>query len=76
MIISILGTAGRDFKSKEPVSFYYDCEALAKESGNFSNSLDMLLQNYPNEEGYFIGTKIAIDFQKELLTFNDKHTIL
>jgi len=44
MIISILGTAGRDFKSKEPVSFYYDCEVLAKESGNFSNSLDMLLQ--------------------------------
>jgi CRISPR-associated DxTHG motif protein len=73
MIISILGTAGRDFKSKEPVSFYYDCEVLAKESGNFSNSLDMLLQNYPNEEGYFIGTKIAIDFQKELLAFNDKH---
>ena len=23
MIISILGTAGRDFKTKEPVSFYY-----------------------------------------------------
>jgi len=72
MIISILGTAGRDFKTKEPVSFYYDCGVLAKESRAFCNSLDMLLHNYPKEEGYFIGTKIAIDFQKELLSFNKK----
>ena len=73
MIISILGTAGRDFKTKEPVSFFYDCKLLEKESGNFCNSLDMLLQNYPNEEGYFIGTEVAIDFQKKLLKFNNRH---
>lgn len=72
MIISILGTAGRDFKTKEPVSFFYDCELLEKESRNFCNSLDMLLQHYPNEEGYFIGTKVAIDFQKKLLKFDKK----
>jgi len=74
MIISILGTAGRDFKTQKPVSFYYDCKVLGKKSGSFSNSLDMLLQNYPNQEGYFIGTKIAIEFQKQLLKFKkQKH---
>jgi len=36
-----------------PVSFYYDCKVLGKKSGSFSNSLDMLLQNYPNQEGYY-----------------------
>jgi len=73
MIISILGTAGRDFKTKEPVSFYYDCKILDKKSGKFCNSLDMLLQHYPKEEGYFIGTEVAIDFQKKLLKFNNRH---
>ena len=72
MIISILGTAGRDFKSKEKVSFFYDCSRLEKESGDFCNSLDMLLQHYPVDEGYFIGTQVAIDFQKELLEFDEQ----
>jgi len=72
MIISILGTAGRDFKTKEKVSFFYDCMCLEKKSGEFCNSLDMLLEHYPDEEGYFIGTKVAIEFQKELLKFDKK----
>jgi len=72
MIISILGTAGRDFKTKERVSFFYDCSCLEKESGDFCNSLDMLLSHYSNEEGYFIGTQVAIDFQKQLLQFDEK----
>jgi len=74
MIISILGTAGRDFNTKEKASFFYDCDCLGKESGDFCNSLDMLLQHYPVDEGYFIGTEVAIDFQKKLLTFDaEKH---
>jgi CRISPR-associated DxTHG motif protein len=72
MIISILGTAGRDFNTKEKASFFYDCECLEKESGNFCNSLDMLIQHYPVDEGYFIGTEVAIGFQKELLAFDEK----
>jgi hypothetical protein len=43
MIISILGTAGRDFNTKKKASFFYDCGCLSKESGEFCNSLDMLL---------------------------------
>ena len=72
MIISILGTAGRDFNTKEKASFFYDCTLLEKESGNFCNSLDMLLQHYPVDEAYFIGTEVAIDFQKKLLKFDKK----
>ncbi len=72
MIISILGTAGRDFRTKEKVSFFYDCDCLKKESGEFCNSLDMLVHHYPDEEAYFIGTQVAIDFQKKLLQFDDK----
>jgi len=72
MIISILGTAGRDFNTKKKASFFYDCSCLSKESGEFCNSLEMLLQHYPDDKGYFIGTEVAIDFQKKLLKFNDK----
>ena len=72
MIISILGTAGRDFKSKEKVSFFYDCSCLGKESGDFCNSLEMLLDRFPVDEGYFIGTEVAIEFQKSLLEFDEK----
>jgi len=72
MIISILGTAGRDFKTKEKASFFYDCTILKKDSGEFCNSLEMLLEHYPIDEGYFIGTEIAINFQKKLLKFDKK----
>ena len=71
MIISILGTAGRDFETKEPKKSYYDCSILEeeKESGEFYNSTDMLIKNYEDEDFYFIGTAHAIKFQKELLDF-------
>jgi len=71
MIISILGMAGRDFRSKEVASFFYDCSILGRESGRFCNSVDVLLSSY-NDVFYFIGTKVAITFQKSLLDFEGK----
>lgn len=70
-VISVLGTAGRDLKSKEPVYVHYQCDILGKESGEFHNSTDVVLQHYKGEF-YFIGTRIAIDFQKKLLDFSGK----
>jgi len=69
MIISILGTAGRDYETKEPKTSYYDCDILEKSNGNFYNATDMLIKNYEDEDFYFIGTEYAIKFQKELLNF-------
>jgi len=69
MIISILGTAGRDYETKEPKTSYYDCDILEKSNGNFYNATDMLIKNYEDEDFYFIGTEYAIKFQKELLDF-------
>lgn len=71
MIISIVGMAGRDWKTKEKSSIFYDCSILGKKSGEFCNSLDVLLSSY-DDEFYFIGTQMAIDFQRELLTFKKK----
>lgn len=70
-VISVLGTAGRDLKSKEPVHVHYQCDILGKESGEFHNSTDVVLQHYEGEF-YFIGTRFAIDFQKKLLDFSGK----
>ena len=63
--------AGRDYRTKEVSSIYYDCSILEKESGTFCNSIDVLLSQY-DDEFYFIGTQMAIDFQKELLNFKEK----
>jgi len=69
MIISILGTAGRDYETKEPKTSYYDCDVLGKLNGDFYNATDMLIKNYEDEDFYFIGTAYAIEFQKKLLEF-------
>jgi len=69
MIISILGTAGRDYETKEPKTSYYNCDILGKSNGDFYNATDMLIKNYENEDFYFIGTAYAIEFQKKLLEF-------
>ena len=69
MIISILGTAGRDYETKKPKTSYYDCEVLGKENGDFYNATDFLIKNYEDEDFYFIGTEYAIEFQKKLLDF-------
>ena len=69
MIISILGTAGRDYETKEPKTSHYDCEVLGKSNGDFYNATDLLIKNYEDEDFYFIGTEYAIEFQKKLLDF-------
>lgn len=70
MIISILGMAGRDRERVNKTTAYYDCDALNKKSGDYHNATDLLLKNY-NDEFYFLGTKKAIDFQKELLEYDE-----
>ncbi len=67
MIISILGIAGKD-KDGNKKSVYYDCSKLGKKSGNYYNSTHFLIENY-KDDFYFLGTKEAIEFQKELLDF-------
>jgi hypothetical protein len=47
MIISILGMAG-EFKGKF-TSAYYGCEILGKESKEYRNSTDVLVQNYDDK---------------------------
>ncbi len=71
MIISILGIAG-EFNGK-PSSAYYDCGALEKESKEYRNSTDVLIQNY-NDEFYLLGTKEAIKLQKRILDTSTKKT--
>ncbi|CAA6800706.1 MAG: Unknown protein [uncultured Sulfurovum sp.] len=70
-IISILGTSGRDYKSKEPSLVHYDCSILSKECGEYHNATDVLLEHFDGVF-YFIGTQYAIDFQKELLDFRGR----
>ena len=78
MIISILGTSGAFFDSKECLpqrddegnikfqSAKYDSELLGKESGNYKNSTEFLLESF-DDDFVFIGTKCAINFQKIIL---------
>lgn len=78
MIISILGTSGAFFDSKECLpqrddegnikfqSAKYDSELLGKESGNHKNSTEFLLESF-DDDFVFIGTKCAINFQKIIL---------
>jgi len=61
MIISILGTAG-----KNKTTAYYNSNILNKKSGNYYNSTHFLLKNYDNKF-IFVGTEYAINFQKEIL---------
>jgi len=72
MVISILGISGRDWSTKKPKPVYYECEVLGKENGAYLNSTDMLIKNY-EDELYFLGTKEAILFQKELLDMDSEH---
>ena len=69
MIVSILGMSGKDRERLNKTTAYYDCDALGKSSGEYHNATDLLLKNY-NDEFYFLGTKRAIDFQKELLEYD------
>jgi len=71
MIISILGMSGRDRDKINKTTAYYDCEVLNKKSGDYHNATDLLLKNY-NDDFYFLGTEKAIDFQKDLLDYDDK----
>jgi len=69
MIISILGMAG-EFQGKATTA-YYGCEALEKESKDYRNSTDVLLQNY-DDDFYLLGTKEAIELQKGILDTENK----
>ena len=69
MIISILGMSGKDREKINKTTAYYDCDVLKKQSGDYHNATDLLLKNY-NDNFYFLGTKIAIEFQKELLEYD------
>jgi len=71
MIISILGMSGRDRDTGDGTTAYYDCDILNKESGDYHNATDFLLKNY-DDNFYFLGTKEAIKFQKDLLDFEDR----
>lgn len=70
MVVSILGMAGRD-REKNRITAYYDSDVLDKKSGNYHNSTEFLIRNY-KDDFYFLGTKEAITFQKELLDFTEK----
>ena len=70
MIISILGMSGRDRDKVKKTTAYYDCEILKKKSGDYHNATDLLLKNY-NDNFYFLGTAVAIKFQKELLEYDE-----
>lgn len=71
MIISILGMSGKDREKINKTTAYYDCDVLKKQSGDYHNATDLLLKNY-NDNFYFLGTKIAIEFQKELLEYDEE----
>jgi CRISPR-associated DxTHG motif protein len=71
MVISILGMAGRDREGINKITAYYDCDSLNKKSGDYYNATDMLLKNY-NDNFYFLGTQKAIEFQKELLEYDER----
>lgn len=75
MIISILGTSGRERGTQKPADAFYDCKILDKPSGYFHNATHMLIENY-DDIFYFIGTKFAIDYQKKLLDFSVKNVSL
>lgn len=70
MVISILGMSGKDREKVHKTTAYYDCEALKKKSGEYHNATDLLLKNY-NDNFYFLGTQTAINFQKELLEYDE-----
>ena len=72
MIISILGLSGKH-ESKETYAFY-DAKIIDKQSGDYHNATHFLLENYPDERFFFLGTAKAIDFQKELLDFSGERT--
>jgi len=71
MIISILGMSGRDREKINKTTAYYDCDVLKKQSGDYHNATDLLLKNY-NDNFYFLGTQTAINFQKELLEYDEE----
>ena len=73
MIISILGIAGAKLDNETclplpntQTNAYYDVTTLQKPSAIYKNSTHFLLKNY-NDSFYFLGTRCAITFQKELL---------
>ena len=79
MIISILGTAGAVFDrdscsakrddSGEIIErvAQYDASIFQKKRKSYKNSTHFLLENF-DKKFVFIGTKCAIDFQKEILS--------
>ncbi len=80
-VVSILGTSGAVFDHinclpKEHTKALYDLSLFKKESKEYKNSTEFLLDNF-DEKFIFIGTKCAIKFQKALLKdkLNDKNVI-
>jgi len=73
MIISILGKAGKDKEEKNLVTAYYNASKIEKESGNYYNSADFLLENYPNEKFFFLSTKEAKRYQDGLIDLNQSN---
>lgn len=80
-VVSILGTSGAVFDHinclpKKHTKALYDLSLFKKESKEYKNSTEFLLDNF-DEKFIFIGTKCAIKFQKALLKekLNDKNVI-
>ena len=79
MIITILGTSGAFFNSKNCTpqlnddgtfklqSAKYNSFIFGKENKEYRNSTHFLLENFPKEKFVFIGTACAISFQKAIL---------
>jgi len=63
--------SGKDREKINKTTAYYDCDALKKQSGDYHNATDLLLKNY-NDNFYFLGTQTAINFQKELLEYDEE----
>ena len=68
MIISILGLSGK--KDEKETFAFYDATILGKHSGDYHNATHFLIENYPDEQFFFLGTQKATRFQKELLDFS------
>jgi len=70
-VITILGTSGMNKDKTEKTTAYYGALSLKKMSGDYHNATDFLLKNY-DDTFYFIGTKVAIEFQQKLLDYKNK----
>lgn len=75
MIISILGTSG-EHKGKNYKFILYCRKCIKKDfiqDGEYINSTDALLKNFPNKKFVFIGTNDAINMQKRILQLKNSY---